>query len=51
MHRTTKIGALTTLAAAAAIASATTANAIVTINSDGKGFVGKGDHRARRRAR
>ena len=46
MHRTTKIatkiGASAAIAAVALIASATSASA-ATVNSDGSGFVGKGE--------
>ena len=44
MHRTTKIAAkVAALAAIALIASATAANASVTVDANGNGFVGKGD--------
>jgi hypothetical protein len=43
MHRTTKIGASAAIAAVALIASAAAANASVTIDADGKGFIGKGN--------
>src|SRR5215510_9917382 len=45
MHRITKIAALsaTALAATSILATAPAANASVTIDANGKGFVGKGD--------